>query len=113
MISLTTCHYTIEGKKASQSSKKSSGSGNKVAETKEKDAKDVEGLHRIIKKLTNTVIDMKINARESTSGKGGDYNNRKPFKPSYQKKIEGGHGQLAFPAPPNEGALNIEELALI
>jgi len=113
MISLTACHYTTKVKKASQSYKKSSGSGNKVAETKEKDATDVEGLHRIIKKLTNTVIDMKRNVGESTSGNGGDYNNKKPFKPFYRKKIEGGHGQLAFPAPPNEGALNTEELALI
>lgn len=56
---------------------------------------------------------MRRNHGESSSGQGGDYNNRKPFKPFYQKKIEGGHGQLALPAPPNEGALNIEELALI
>lgn len=66
----------------------------------------MEGLHQIIKKLTNTVIDMKRNHGESTSGNGGDYNNKKPFKPFYHKKIEGGHGQLAFPASPNEGALN-------
>ena len=84
-----------------------------MVEIKEKDTTDVEGLHRIIKKLTNTVIDMKRNSGESTSGSGGDYNNRKPFKPFYRKKTEGGHGQLALPAPPNEGNLNMEELALI
>ena len=74
---------------------------------------DVEGLHWIIKKLTNTVIDMKRNFGESTSGSVGYYNNRKPFKSFYHKKTEGGHGQLAFPTPPNEGNLNMEELALI
>lgn len=52
----------------------------------------MEGLHQIIKKLTNTVIDMKRNHGESTSGNGGDYNNINPFKPFYRKKIEGGHG---------------------
>jgi len=88
MISLTTCHHTTKGKKASQSSKKSSGNDNKVIEGKERDATDVEGLHWIIKKLTNTVIDMKRSSGES----GGDYNNRNPFKPFYRKKIEGGHG---------------------
>lgn len=113
MISLTTCHHMTEGKKSSQSSKKNNGSDNKVAEIKEKDTIDVEGLHRIIEKLTNTVIDMKRNSGESTSGNGGDYNNRKRFKPFYRKKTEGGHGQLALPAPPNKGNLNVEELALI
>ena len=69
----------------------------------------MEGLHQIIKKLTNTVIDMKMNSGES----GGEYNNRKPFKPFYRKKTKGGHGQLALPAPPHEGNLNTEELSLI
>ena len=41
------------------------------------------------------------------------YNKRKPFKPFYHKKIEGSHGQITLHAPPNEGALNKEELALI
>jgi len=38
---------------------------------------------------------------------------KKYFKPFYRKKTEGGHDQLALPAPPNEGVLNIEELGLI
>jgi len=84
-----------------------------VAEIKEKDTTDVEGLHRIIKKLTNTVIDMKRNSGESTSKNKGDYNNKKSLKPFYHKKIEGDHGQLALPSPPKEGNLNMEELALI
>lgn len=113
MISLTACHPKTREKKAPQTSKKNNGNDNKGAETKDKETTDVEGLHRIIKKLTNTVIDMRRNHRESTNGKGGDYNNRKPFKPFYWKKIDGGHGQLALPAPPNEGALNTEELAQI
>jgi len=83
MISLTTCHPTTGEKRASQTSKKNNGNDNKWAKTKDKDAMDVEGLHRIIKKLTNTVIDMRRNHGESTSGKGGDYNNIKPFKPFY------------------------------
>ena len=112
MISLTSCHHTAEGKKASQSSKKSNGSGNRVAKGKERDTTDVEGFHWIIKKLANTVIDMKRNYGESTSGNGGDYNNRKPFKPFYRKKTEGGHGQLALLAPPNEWNLNMEDLDL-
>jgi len=84
----------IEGNKASQSSKRNNGSDNKVAEGKERYTTNVEGLHRIIKKLTNTVIDMKRNSGESTNGNGGDYNNRKSFKPFYRKKTKGGHGQL-------------------
>jgi len=113
MISLTACHHTTEEKKASQSSKNNNGSDNKGNGIKEKDTTDVEGLHQIIKKLTNAVIDMKRNSGESTSGNGGDYNNRKYFKPFYCKKTEGGHGQLALPTPPNDGNLNMEELALI
>ena len=84
-----------------------------MAEIKEKDTTYVEGLHRIIKKLTNKDIDLKRNYVESTSGNGGDYNNRKPFKPFYCKKTEISHGPVVLPAPPNEGNLNIEELALI
>jgi len=84
----------------------------KVVEIKEKDTTNVERLHRIIKKLTNIVIDMKRNSRESTNGNGEDYNNKKSFEPFYRKKTEGGHGQLALPAPPNEGILNMEERAL-
>ena len=84
-----------------------------MAEIKEKDTTDVEGFHRIIKKLTNTVIDMKRNSGESTSGNGGDYNNGKSFKPFYCKKTEGVHVQLVLPGPLNEGNLNMEELALI
>ena len=84
-----------------------------MVEGKERDTIDVEGFHQIIKKLTNTVIDMKRNSGESTSGNGGEYYNRKPFKPFYRKKTEGGQGQLALPAPPNEGNLNMEELDLI
>lgn len=102
-----------EGDKSSQSSKKNNGSDNKVAEGKERDTTDVEGLHRIIKKLTKTVIDMKRNSGDSTGESGGEYNNKKSFKPFYRKKTEGGHGQLALPAPPHEGNLNTEELALI
>jgi len=113
MLSLTACHHTTGEKKSSQASKKINGSDNKGTETKERDTTDVEGLHRIIKKLTNTVIDMKRNSGESTSESGGAYNNRKPFKPFYRKKAEGGHGPLALLAPPNEGNLNTEELALI
>lgn len=113
MISLTACHYSTRENKASQASKKNNGSDNKRVEIKEKDAIDVEGLHRIIKKLTNTVIDMKRNSGESPSESGGEYNNRKTFKPFYCKKIEGGHGQLALLAPPNEGNLNTKYLALI
>jgi len=101
MISLTTCHHTSEGKKASQSPKKNNGSDNKVVEGKERGTEDVEGLHQIIKKLTNTVIDMKRNYGESTNGNEGEYYNRKPFKPFNRKKTEGGQGQLALPAPPN------------
>ena len=56
---------------------------------------------------------MKRNSGESTNGNGGEYSNRKYFKPFYLKKTEGGHGPLALPAPPNEGNLNMEELALI
>jgi len=56
---------------------------------------------------------MERNHGESTSGNGGDYNNRKPFKHFYHKKTKGGHGQLALPAPPNEGDLNMEDLSLI
>ena len=62
MISLTACHHTTKEKKASQSSKKNNGSDKKVAERKERDTTDVEGLHRIIKKLTNTEIDTKMNS---------------------------------------------------
>jgi len=113
MLNLTTCHHTTKEKKASQASKKINGSDNKGAETKEKDTTDVEGLHRIIKKLTNIVINMKMNSGESTSGSGGEYNNIKPFKPFYRNKTKGSHGPLALPAPPNEGNLNTEELALI
>lgn len=113
MISLTTCHHIRAEKKTSQSSKKNNGSDNKVAKIKEKDTIDVERLHQIIKKLMNTVINMKRNSGESTNGNGGDYNNRKSFKPFYCGKIEGGHGQLMLLAPPNEGILNTEELALI
>lgn len=113
MLSLTTCHPTIGENKASQTSKKNNGNDKKVDETKEKDTIDVEGLHRIINKLMNIVIDMKKNHGESTSGNGGDYNNRKPFKPFYHKKTEGDQGQLALSTPPNEGALNMEEMALI
>jgi len=113
ILSLTACHPTTREKKTSQASKKNNGSDTKGAETKEKDTMDVEGLHRIIKKLTNAIINMKRNHRESNSGSGGDYNNKNPFKPFYHKKIEGGHGQLALPAPPNEGNLNTEELDLI
>ena len=64
IIGLTKCHHTTEEKKAFQSSKKNNGSDNKVAEIKEKDTTYVEGLHQKIKKLTNTVIDMKRNSRE-------------------------------------------------
>jgi len=113
MISLIACHHTTKGKKASQSSKKNNGSDNKVAEIKEKNTTSMKGLHHIIKKLMNKVIDMKRNFGESTSGNGGDYNNRKPFKTFYCKKTKGGHGQLALPAPPNERNLNMRELALI
>ena len=113
MINLTICHHTTAEKKASQSSNKNNWSDYKVAEIKEKDTTDMEGLHRIIKKLTNIVIDMKRNSIESSSGNGGDYNNRKPFKLFYHKKTEGVHGQLVLPAPPNEGNLNMEELSLI
>lgn len=109
MINVIACHHTTREKKSSQASKKNNGSDNKVADGKERDTTDVEGLHWIIKKLTNTFIDMKRNSGES----GGEYNNRKPFKPFYCKKTEGGHGQLAFPSPPNEGNLNMKELALI
>ena len=56
---------------------------------------------------------MKRNSGESTSGSGGEYNYRKPFKPFYRKRAEGGHGPRALLAPPNEGNLNTEELALI
>jgi len=56
---------------------------------------------------------MKGNSRESTNGNGGDYNNRKCFKYFYRKKTKGGHGQLVLPTPPNEGNLNMEEMALI
>ena len=59
---------------------------------KERDTTNVEGLHRIIKKLANMVIDMKRNSGEITSGNGGDYNNIKPFKPFYHKTTEGVHG---------------------
>jgi len=113
MINLTTCHHTIEEKKASQSSKNNNGSDDKAIDIKEKDTTDVEVLHRIIKKLTNTVIDMKRNSRESTNGNGGNNNNKKSFKPFYRKKVEGGHSQPALLAPPNEGILNMEDLALI
>lgn len=113
MLSLTACHLTTREKKASQTSKKNNGNDNKGAKTKEKDTTNVEGLHCIIKKLVNTIIYMKMDHGESTSGNGGDYNNKKPSKPFYHKKIEGGHGQLALPAPLNEGALNTKELALI
>lgn len=74
MLSLTACHHRTREKKASQASKKNNGSDNKGDETKEKDTIDVEGLHQIIKKLTNTIIDMKGNSGESTSGSGGEYN---------------------------------------
>lgn len=113
MLCLMACHHTTREKKTSQPSKKNSGSDNKVVEGKERDTTEVERLHRIIKKLTNTIIDMKRNSGESTSGSGGEYNNKKPFKHFYRKKIEGGRGPLALPAPPNEGNLNTEELALI
>ena len=103
MISLTACHHRTGEKKASQASKKNNGSDKKGDEIKEKDTTDVEGLHQIIKNLTNTVIDMKRNSGESKSGNGGDYNNRKSFKPFYLKKTEGGLGQLSLPAPPSEG----------
>lgn len=113
MLSLTACHHTIGEKKASQASKKNNGSDNKGAETKEKNTTDVEDLHQIIKKLTNSVIDMKRNPGESTSKSGGEYNNRKPFKHFYRNKTESGHGPLALFSPPNEGNLNTEEMALI
>jgi len=80
MISLTACHHTTEENKAYQSSKKNNGSDNKVVEIKEKDTTDVEGLCWIIKKLINTVIDMKRNVGESINGNGGDYNNQKIFQ---------------------------------
>lgn len=101
MLSLIACHHTTGVKKASQASKKNNGSDNKGVETKEKDTIDVEGLHQIIKKLTNTVINMKRDFGESTSGSGGEYNNIKSFKPFYRKKTEGGHGPLALLAPPS------------
>lgn len=113
ILNLTTCHHTTGEKKASQASKKNNGSDNKGAETKEKDTTYVEGLHWIINKLTNTVIDKKRNSGESTSGSGGEYNNRKPLKPFYCKKTKGSHGPLALPTPPNEGNLNTKEMALI
>ena len=81
MINITACHHTTEEMKASQSSKKNSGNDNKGAEIKEKDSTNVEGLHQIINKLTNIVIDVKRTSGESTNGNGGDYNNRKSFKP--------------------------------
>ncbi len=56
---------------------------------------------------------MKRNFGESTSGNGGDHNNKKSFKPFYRKKTEDGHSQLALLASPNEWVLNMEELALI
>jgi len=56
MISLTACHHKTEGKKASESSMKNNGSDKKVAEGKERDTTNVEGLPWIIKKLTNIVI---------------------------------------------------------
>jgi len=59
MISITTCHHTTKEKKPFQSSEKNNGSDNKVAEIKEKDTTYVEGLHQIIMKLTNIIIDMK------------------------------------------------------
>lgn len=89
------------------------GVDNKVAEIKENDSKNMEGLQRIIQKLMNTVIDMKRNSRESTNGNEGDYNSRKSFKPFYRKMIEGGHGQLSLPTPPNGGILNMAKMALI
>jgi len=113
MISLSTCQHMTKGKKDPKSSKKYNGSDNKVAEIKEKDTTDVEGLHRTIKKFMNIVVNMKRNLGESTNWNGGDYNNRKSFKPFYRKKIQGGHGQLALPTPPNEEILNAKELALI
>jgi len=56
---------------------------------------------------------MKRNSGESANGNGGNNNNRKSFKPFYRKKIKGGQGQPTLPAPPNEGILNMEDLALI
>lgn len=108
MISFTACHHMIKEKKASQSSKKNNGNDNKAVEMKEEDTTYVEGLHQIIKKLTNVVIDMKRNFGESTNGNGGNNNNRKSFKPFYCEKTEGGNGQPTFPAPPNEGILNMD-----
>ena len=75
-----------------------------MAKVKERGTTDVEGLHWIIKKLTNTIVDMKRNSGESTSG---------TFKPFYHKKTEGGHDQHTLLTPPNEYNLNMEELTLI
>jgi hypothetical protein len=51
--------------------------GKQVDQNNEKDSTDMESLQRMIKKLSNEIVDMKINVGEGTS-------NQRPYRPFFK-----------------------------
>jgi hypothetical protein len=84
--------------KKDYSRQKQGGTINKPStEEKGKDAMDLENLHRFIKKLTNEIIDVKINISESSS-------NQRPYQNFFKRRIENKPFELPLP----HANLNIE-----
>jgi len=93
-------HPTNESDGASSSRKKSENSNINNNEKKETDNFDLENLQRVIKKLSNDMIDLKKNNTETNQNRGYFH---PPFKRNFQNRP---------PTPPSEG-LNIEEVAKV
>lgn len=91
-------HLMNESDGTSSSRKKSENSNRNNNEKKETDNFDLENLQRVIKKLSNDMIDLKKNNTETNQNRGYF---RPPFKRNFQNRP---------PTPPPEG-LNIEEVA--
>lgn len=71
-------------------------------EEKGKDAMDLKNIHKVIKKLTNKIINDKINNEEG-------YSNKKPYQNFFRRLAE--NKPLELPPPPTNLNFKLDDVA--